>query len=55
MEAVSHSHTMVASESDRQMTISDAKKQIEENPKKNKAKKKGRKIGVSRSGARSRR
>lgn len=55
MEAVPHSHTMVASESDRQMTISDAKNQIEENPKKNTSKKKGRKIGVSRSGARSRR
>jgi putative transcription factor len=55
VESVSHGHTMVTSESDRQMTISDAKKQIEERPKKKKAKKKGRKLGVSRSGARSRR
>jgi len=55
VESISHGHTMVASESDREMTISDAKKQLEESPKKKKAKKKGRKIGVSRSGARSRR
>ena len=40
VESVSHGHTMVTSESDRQMTISDAKKQIEERPKKKKAKKK---------------
>jgi hypothetical protein len=37
------------------MTISDAKKQNEESPKKKKTKKRGRKLGVSRSGARSRR
>ncbi len=55
VESMSHGHTMVASESDRQMTISDAKKQIEESPKKKKTKKRGRKLGVSRSGARSRR
>ena len=55
VESLSHAHTMVASESDRQMTISDIKKKSEETPKKKKSKKGGRKIGVSRSGARSRR
>jgi len=55
VESVSHAHTMVASETDRQMTISDAKNSPEPEHKKKKQKKKGRKLGVSRSGARSRR
>ena len=56
VESVSHAHTMVASNNDRQMTISDAKNSPETEPKKQKSqKKKGRRIGVSRSGARSRR
>jgi len=56
VESVSHAHTMVASDNDRQMTISDAKNSPETEPKKQKSqKKKGRRIGVSRSGARSRR
>ena len=56
VESVSHAHTMVASDNDRQMPISDAKKSPESEPKKQKSqKKKGRRIGVSRSGARSRR
>jgi putative transcription factor len=56
VETVSHAHTKVASENDRQMTISDAKNPSESGPKKQKSqKKKGRRIGVSRSGARSRR
>jgi len=57
VEAVSHAHTMVASDSNSQMTISDAKNSSEPEPKKqkNQKKKKGRRIGVSRSGARSRR
>ena len=56
VESVSHAHTMVASDNDRQMTISDVKKSPESEPKKQKSqKKKGRRIGVSRSGARSRR
>ena len=56
VESVSHAHTMVASDNDRQMTISDVKKSPETEPKKQKSqKKKGRRIGVSRSGARSRR
>jgi len=57
VETVSHAHTMVASDNDRQMTISDAKNPSESEPKKQKSqqKKKGRRIGVSRSGARSRR
>ena len=56
VESVSHAHTMVASDNDRQMTISDAEKLPKSEPKKQKSqKKKGRRIGVSRSGARSRR
>ena len=55
VESVSHAHTMVASDNDRQMTISDAKNSPESEPKKKSQKKKGRRIGVSRSGARSRR
>ena len=56
VESVSHAHTMVASETDKQMTISDAKNTSESEPKKKKKKKnKGRRLGVSRSGARSRR
>jgi len=56
VESVSHAHTIVASDNNRQMTISDAKKSPESEPKKNKnQKKKGRRIGVSRTGARSRR
>ena len=55
VESVSHAHTMVASDNDRQMTISDAKNSPESEPKKKSKKKKGRRIGVSRSGARSRR
>ena len=56
VESVSHAHTLVASDNDRQMTISDVKKSPETEPKKQKSqKKKGRRIGVSRSGARSRR
>lgn len=56
VESVSHAHTMVASDNDRQMTISDTKKSPDSEPKKQKnKKKKGRRIGVSRSGARSRR
>ena len=56
VESVSHAHTMVASDNDRQMTISDAKNLHETETKKQKSqKKKGRRIGVSRSGARSRR
>ena len=55
VESVSHSHTMVASETDRKMTISDAKNSTDSEPKKKKKKKKGRRLGVSRSGARSRR
>ena len=55
VESVSHSHTMVATETDRPMTISDAKKSPVSESKKKHKKKKGRKIGVSRTGARSRR
>ena len=55
IESISHAHTMVASETDRQMTISDAKNSSGSEPKKKKKKKKGRRLGVSRSGARSRR
>lgn len=55
IESVSHSHTMVQSDSERQMTISDAKMSPEQNTQKKKVKKKGRRLGVSRSGARSRR
>ena len=56
VESVSHAHTIVASDNDRQMTISDANNSPESEPKKkSKKKKKGRRIGVSRSGARSRR
>ena len=56
VESVSHAHTMVASDNDRQMTISDVKNSLESEPKKQKSqKKRGRRIGVSRSGARSRR
>ena len=56
VESVSHAHTMLVSDNDRQMTISDVKKSPESEPKKQKSqKKKGRRIGVSRSGARSRR
>jgi len=46
---------MVATETDRPMTISDAKKSPVSESKKKHKKKKGRKIGVSRTGARSRR
>ena len=56
VESVSHAHTMVSSNNDKQMTISDAKNSPVSEPKKQKSqKKKGRRIGVSRSGARSRR
>lgn len=55
VESVSHAHTIVASDNDRQMTISDANNSPESEPKKKSKKKKGRRIGVSRSGARSRR
>jgi uncharacterized protein (TIGR00270 family) len=48
-------HTVVASESNRKMTISDAKSSMDEVVKPKKSKKRGRKLGVSRSGARSRR
>ena len=55
VESVPNSHTIVASEKDRQMTISDSRSSDEESVRQKKPKKKGRKLGVSRSGARSRR
>lgn len=55
VESVPNSHTVVASEKDRQMTISDAKGSDGEAVQRKKTKKKGRRLGVSRSGARSRR
>ena len=55
VESVSHAHTLMSSETDRQMTISDAKNSSDSEPKKKQKKKKGRRLGVSRSGARSRR
>jgi len=55
VESVAHGHTMVSSEGERQMTISDANNVTASHTEKKKVKKKGRRIGVSRSGARSRR
>ena len=55
VESVPSGHTVVASESNREMTISDVKSSTDEIAKPKKFKKKGRKFGVSRSGARSRR
>jgi len=56
IEPISHSHTIVSSEGDRQMTISDVRN-VNTTPseKKKNKKSKSRRIGVSRSGARSRR
>ena len=55
VESTPSGHTVVASESNREMTISDAKSSKDEVVKPKKSKKRGRKLGVSRSGARSRR
>ena len=55
VESTPNGHTVVASESNREMTISDAKSSTDEVVKPKKIKKRGRKLGVSRSGARSRR
>ncbi len=55
VESVPNSHTVVASEKDRQMTISDARGSDDDTVRNKKPKKKGRRLGVSRSGARSRR
>ena len=55
IETLSHNHTMVAPDSNKQMTILDAKNTVDEHPREKKPKKKGRRLGVSRSGARSRR
>ena len=55
VEAISRSETMVANESSTQMTISDAKKDVVDKTRKRPERKKRRRFGVSRSGARSRR
>ncbi|MBQ40563.1 MAG: hypothetical protein CMA69_03515 [Euryarchaeota archaeon] len=55
VEAISRSETMVANESSTQMTISDAKKDVVNKTRKRPERKKRRRFGVSRSGARSRR
>ena len=55
VEAISRSETMVANESSTQMTISDAKKDVVNKARKRPERKKRRRFGVSRSGARSRR
>ena len=55
VEVAPHSHTIVASEKNRGMTISDVERSESEPVREKKSKKKGRKFGVSRSGARSRR
>ena len=55
IETVSHNHTMVAPDSKKQMTISDAKNSVVEPPRVKERKKKGKRLGVSRTGPRSRR
>jgi len=55
VETVPNSHTVVASERDRKMTIADARGSDEGTVRQKKTKKKGRRLGVSRSGSRSRR
>jgi len=55
VEAISRSETLVANESSTQMTISDAKKDVVNKTRKRPERKKRRRFGVSRSGARSRR
>ena len=55
IESIPRSHTMVANESSSQMTISDAKNDVEHGTRKRPDKKRGRRFGVSRSGSRSRR
>ena len=55
VESLPSGHTVVASESNTEMTISDARRSKDELVKPKKNKKRGRKLGVSRSGARSRR
>ena len=57
VESVSHAHTMVASDNDRQMTISDANNSLESEPKKKRSKKEERQEvrRLTGSGARSRR
>lgn len=55
VEPQSSNFSVVASEGNRQMTISDARENIVEKERKKKNKKKGRKLGVSRTGARTRR
>ena len=55
VEAIPRSNTMVENESSRQMTISDAKNDLATKTRIRPEKKKGRRLGVSRSGSRSRR
>ena len=55
VEAIPRSNTMVENESSRQMTISDAKNDVANKTRIRPEKKKGRRLGVSRSGSRSRR
>lgn len=55
VDSVPNSHTIVASDNDRKMTISDSRISDEETIRQKKPKRKGRRLGVSRSGARSRR
>ena len=55
VEAIPRSNTMVENESSRQMTISDAKNDVATKTRIRPEKKKGRRLGVSRSGSRSRR
>ena len=52
---IPRSNTMVANETSRQMTISDAKNEVANKTRNRPEKKKGRRFGVSRSGSRSRR
>ena len=55
VEAIPRSNPMVENESSRQMTISDAKNEVATKTRIRPEKKKGRRLGVSRSGSRSRR
>ena len=55
VEAIPRSNTMVENESSRQMTISDAKNEVATKTRISPEKKMGRRLGVSRSGSRSRR
>ncbi|MBF93289.1 MAG: hypothetical protein CMB78_05900 [Euryarchaeota archaeon] len=55
VESAPSNHTIVSSENDRKMTISDAQNDNVKSERVNRAKKKTRRLGVSRSGARSRR